>query len=342
MRSEFHLKPHPLQPNHLFMDIHKKKAAEKFAEATQEDHYEKYKRYEEKIGLLFADLPKEHRFWLITGSSISSLKELYKSFDSMSDEVFSHHVRQDRNDFADWVKNIYHDHALAAKLETTTTRRGARRMLEEHIDNILKLEKEPKDEISFFRAVVTKLSSQNKRLEEELAKKREWIERKQRELEDWEKKNIRQDGELGRKYKELEDQEKDLMQKFSSLHSEGDRLRSQLMAEKKEIEEQDAQIRKEREDIARQRKEMRDKEIEQDELTRKMLSKKNSHVYIRLDELMSLVTTCVYNKNYKEARDAMSKVKYYYGILPNADPKKKEFYEKIVRMKKHIDSTLSM
>ncbi len=324
------------------MDIHKKKAAEKIAEVSDEDHYAKFKRYEEKIGLLFADLPKEHRFWLITGSSVSGLKELYKALETMSDETFNHHVRPDRNDFAEWVNHIYHDHDLAAKLKAAGTRRGSRRVLEEHADSILKLEEQPKDEVSFFRAVVKKLSSQNKKLEEELGKKKEWIDRKQKELEEWEMKNRMQDEELAKKYRDLESQERELKVRFDSLQTEGDRLRQQLMDEKRQIEEQDSQIRKEKEDIARQKKEMFEKREQQHEMEKKMLSKRNSHIYIRLDELMSLVTSYVHGKNYKDARDAMSKVKYYYSILPNDDPKKKEFYEKIVRMKKHIDETLSM
>jgi len=55
-------------------------------------------------------------FFVIDGTTISSLKELVDSFGMMSDDVFYYHVTADRNDFANWVRDILKLEDLADKL----------------------------------------------------------------------------------------------------------------------------------------------------------------------------------------------------------------------------------
>ena len=186
---------------------------------------------------LFSDLPDEHKFWLLTGTGLSSLGELYKSFDEMDDEVYKHHVKKDENDFADWVENVYHDGDLAHQLRHTKTRREARRILEKHTDKIMKVVGNHTDERSFFKALIDKLANQNKQLEDEVKMKKDWLVKRQKEMELWEKKNIEQEKMLFHKYEKMEQQEKLMLEKFKELEkTEGD-LKKELETEKSQLEQ---------------------------------------------------------------------------------------------------------
>lgn len=62
------------------------------------------------------DAPQENVFILCNGQPVKNVKELADIMDKLEDSVFSHHVRQDKNDFAAWVKDVFKDTELAEKL----------------------------------------------------------------------------------------------------------------------------------------------------------------------------------------------------------------------------------
>jgi len=319
--TEFRIQPRPLRPNHLFMDIHK----DKKEKHEDEDAFTKYHGYKNKIALLFSDLPSKHKFWLHGGKSVKGLHELYEELADMNDEVFSHHVTRTKNDFADWVRFVYQDEDLAMNLARAKNRGEAKRAIENRIDSIVFEIGEPKTDKGFLKALTEKLTKQNERLEKELIDKKEWLNRKQKELEAWENKNLEHEKGLYSKYKLLERQEQQMYNKFKKLQEEETVLSKALAEEKVEIE--------------KQRKELNSKQNEHEARKRTVFLKQHQHIYARLDELMSLTTACLHNKDYPSAKDAMSKVKYYYDVLPNADPRKKEFYMRIIKLRNEIPKT---
>jgi hypothetical protein len=61
--------------------------------------------------------PKEHTFKLHkTSIEIKDLPELAEALEIMSEESFSHHVSERKNDFAIWVQEVLHDDELAERL----------------------------------------------------------------------------------------------------------------------------------------------------------------------------------------------------------------------------------
>lgn len=58
----------------------------------------------------------EECFWTTDGAVYRDLRELGEAFQEMADEVFSHHVTKDKNDFATWVEEVLCDGACAADL----------------------------------------------------------------------------------------------------------------------------------------------------------------------------------------------------------------------------------
>lgn len=63
------------------------------------------------------NVPPEHVFWVKGGTPIKNLHELVKELQNMNEETFKHHVNDQKNDFARWVKDIVQDDLLAARLK---------------------------------------------------------------------------------------------------------------------------------------------------------------------------------------------------------------------------------
>lgn len=75
----------------------------------------------------------ESYFWLRSGQPLKSLQELALQLPLISDEDFSHHVQPGKNDFAQWVRELFAEHELAAALEQCSSRAQMQTVLYNHI-----------------------------------------------------------------------------------------------------------------------------------------------------------------------------------------------------------------
>jgi hypothetical protein len=64
----------------------------------------------------FKRAPAQHVFVLHGGQELKDLFDLAKALEDIQEEVFRHHVNDDRHDFANWVKNVLDEHALADEM----------------------------------------------------------------------------------------------------------------------------------------------------------------------------------------------------------------------------------
>ncbi len=62
------------------------------------------------------DDPERH-FYLHEGGSLASLEELFAELQTMEHHVYEHHVNEERNDFAAWVRDVMQDRFLAKNIE---------------------------------------------------------------------------------------------------------------------------------------------------------------------------------------------------------------------------------
>ncbi len=62
------------------------------------------------------DIKPEQYFVLNNGRVIKNLYELANSLMSMDDDTFNHHVTSDRNDFSNWVRDVFHNVGLAQQI----------------------------------------------------------------------------------------------------------------------------------------------------------------------------------------------------------------------------------
>lgn len=72
-----------------------------------------------------AVVPEERAFRCNDGTVFKSMKELRDGLANMSEETYSYHVNDTKNDFIRWVGEVLGDKALAAELQATVSRAEA-------------------------------------------------------------------------------------------------------------------------------------------------------------------------------------------------------------------------
>lgn len=83
--------------------------------------------------------PVEQYFILANGQPVKNVKELADVLEHVGEEVFNHHVTPDRNDFANWTRDVFKELELAEELSGIKDKNHARITLYKHV--IKKLEK---------------------------------------------------------------------------------------------------------------------------------------------------------------------------------------------------------
>ncbi|MBC8500711.1 MAG: hypothetical protein ISS25_00430 [Nanoarchaeota archaeon] len=77
--------------------------------------------------------PEEY-FYLRNGNTLKSIKEFYDSLEIMSDDDFSFHVNDEKNDFANWVRGVFKEKELAEKLFAVKTKDETKKVLKEFLE----------------------------------------------------------------------------------------------------------------------------------------------------------------------------------------------------------------
>lgn len=65
------------------------------------------------------------------GQVVSTLQEMSAALSNMSEEDFSHHVNQENNDVANWIRDIHHNEELASAIRNTTNKATIIKLLDE-------------------------------------------------------------------------------------------------------------------------------------------------------------------------------------------------------------------
>ena len=71
---------------------------------------------------IFMDTKPEFYFKTIDGSDIKNLFELANDLERMSDDTYYFHVNGQRNDFSNWIRDIFNEHKLADDISKTGNR----------------------------------------------------------------------------------------------------------------------------------------------------------------------------------------------------------------------------
>lgn len=63
------------------------------------------------------NVPDDKVFYLANNEVIKNLDELYMKVSKATDDVFKHHVSENKNDFINWIKDVVKDKDLIKKLQ---------------------------------------------------------------------------------------------------------------------------------------------------------------------------------------------------------------------------------
>jgi len=89
--------------------------------------------------------PEETSLWLSNGMTVKDIHELAIALKSMDDKTFHYHVNPEKNEIADWVREILGDEGLAQKLTRVHKRKDAYNIVEKSIGGaIIRKKKEEK------------------------------------------------------------------------------------------------------------------------------------------------------------------------------------------------------
>jgi len=80
-------------------------------------------------GLLSKIAPNDKTFKLEDGEEIISLQQLLDNIDNMPNDVFINHVNENKNDFANWTRNVFEYNDLADKLQSAKTKTQMKEVL---------------------------------------------------------------------------------------------------------------------------------------------------------------------------------------------------------------------
>ena len=74
---------------------------------------------------VLGEAPVERHFVVADGRKLKSLVDLAKALETMSEEVFRHHVNDIRNDFSNWVNDVFQDAGLSEELAKVKDKAGS-------------------------------------------------------------------------------------------------------------------------------------------------------------------------------------------------------------------------
>jgi len=68
------------------------------------------------------NIPTEKYFYVADGSVIKHLGELPDALRNMSSETFASHVNEERNDFYNWINDVFEHSTLARRIKSIKTK----------------------------------------------------------------------------------------------------------------------------------------------------------------------------------------------------------------------------
>ncbi len=83
---------------------------------------------------LLANVPSDNIFWVSDGRILKNLQELSDALETMTDDTYNYHVTKEKNDFANWVKDVMGGRKLAGELAKAKNRLDALKKVKVIID----------------------------------------------------------------------------------------------------------------------------------------------------------------------------------------------------------------
>ncbi len=89
---------------------------------------------------VLGEAPVECEFVLTSGKKLKSLYELVDELEEMSEDVFTSHVNEMKNDFSSWIRDVFDENSLAKNIQKVKDRMKMQREIMKKIVDVAKKE----------------------------------------------------------------------------------------------------------------------------------------------------------------------------------------------------------
>ncbi|MBN2111880.1 hypothetical protein JW707_02145 [Candidatus Woesearchaeota archaeon] len=121
--------------------LKKKAVAKPSPKAAAKPKQEVYVKVSTK---LLGEAPKEYEFYLKDGRRLKNLFELVDALEDMQDDLFKEHVNEMKNDFSNWIKDVFGEVNVAKEIEKISDRIETQKALLKRLIEAAKQETEQK------------------------------------------------------------------------------------------------------------------------------------------------------------------------------------------------------
>jgi hypothetical protein len=66
---------------------------------------------------ILGEAPQEFEFYLSDGRKLKSVYELIDALETMNDDLFGQHVNEMKNDFGNWIKDVFKEPNIAKEMK---------------------------------------------------------------------------------------------------------------------------------------------------------------------------------------------------------------------------------
>jgi hypothetical protein len=100
-----------------------KKVAKKVKKAAKKKPVKAKKEVYFKVSTkILGETPKEYGFYLSDGRRLKSVFELVDALESMGEDMFKQHVTETKNDFSNWIRDVFKEPNIAREIEKIRSR----------------------------------------------------------------------------------------------------------------------------------------------------------------------------------------------------------------------------
>ena len=272
-------------------------------------------------------------FHLHQGGVIHDTQELAQALSTMSQEVFLHHVNNEKNDFAEWVQHSVQDQELADKIRSATSQEAIQEVLQETATPSKQEENLPsltQEKTPLAKQVTKQLSKLREEIHAEIDSASKRLEEQSTRLE-----TLQEDVRQAKQ--ELHEQEQALKQERQKMRDEQEALAKELQ----EVHEQTTRLQQKKHSASQARKQLSNlhtdtpkqddslsqaQQVVQAHINNQQPTNKTSSPEATVREHIQTVRKHIQQANWPSAKSSYTQAReaFYQANMP--DEKRKELY----------------
>lgn len=82
---------------------------------------------------IVSNVSEDKKFWVCDGRVLKNLKDLENALRTMNDGTYRYHVNDNKNDFYNWIKDVFNNSKLADEIRNSRNQISAANKLKREI-----------------------------------------------------------------------------------------------------------------------------------------------------------------------------------------------------------------